>query len=204
MDRERIEEQIVLLLAGEDTDIPEEEIRRRMSGDPKLRAFYEDMLSVMESTSGRDIPPVPEKQWDIFMSTLHERIAAPQGRGVIVRMADFFRSPVRVAAAAAAVIMLVGLLFIMMNGDRDVVPPDEDTIAGFQLEGPPNLEAVTDSYVSAANLMVSDDELDLLEEIHAELRELDDFNETRQDLYPPDDYDELRLYYGMDDQEDRS
>ncbi len=166
MDRDYLREQIVLLLMGEETEISEEEIRRQISMDPGLQKDYEETLATLEVAAKRTSRPVSEQRWDKFMLDLNEKLERKKQSGILVGFAGFFRSPVRVTAAAsvaAALVVGIALFLHFQDGDIDetITPPP------IVLEKYLSLEEVDALYALDDSMLPSDDELYLIEDIYA-------------------------------------
>jgi len=182
MDKEYIREQITLLLMGEETEISENEIRESISRDPELQKEYQDLHSTLELTSKRNVPPVSEERWDKFMLDLHERLEHKKSRGVLVKFAEFYRSPVRLTAAASvAAILIIGILILTRTPD---IPKPPQVVELEYL--PESIEQVDSAYVLAENLLPTEEELSLIEQVYAgfdEHIESEDFFEDSSDYY---------------------
>ena len=202
MDKEYIREQITLLLMGEETEISENEIRESISRDPELQKEYQDLHSTLELTSKRNVPPVSEERWDKFMLDLHERLEYKKSRGVLVKFAEFYRSPVRLTAAASVTaILLIGIVLLTHTPDA----PEPLQIAVLEYL-PQNIEQVDSAYVLAENLLPTEEELSLIEEIYAgfdEYKESEDLSEDSSDFYRYE-FEQYFQTNGSDSQEDKS
>ena len=187
MDKQHIEEQIVLLIMGEETEIPEKEIRRIIAGSPEFQAFYRETLSTLEITAKRTPPPVSDRQWHTFILNLHERLERKKGREVLVRFAEFFRSPVRASVAASiAAVLIIGIALLTHSPEVTITRDPKDSEKKLTEYLPYDIVTVDSAYTLAENLLPTDEELYLIEEIYAGFAQQEESSDSLEDL--PDSY----------------
>ena len=210
MDREYIQNQIVLLLMGEETEISEREIRREMARDEELRKTYEETLTMLEITANRVPPAISEERWRRFSLDLHDKLARKQGPKVLKALAEFFRSPIRLGAAASVAAVLVIGIFVFLHSRLDPIDPPDVEVAS--AEGPEMLRAMEETieeidgvYATVEGLLPSEEELYLIEDIYAGFAQMDP-DEMLEEIPGFYEYDieDLQLLNGSNGAEDIS
>jgi len=208
MDKEYIREQIVLLLEGEKTDISEDVIRNEMSKDPELKREYEE-ISALVGAAQKTCPEVTAVQWAKFMDGLHEKLESRQKGGVLIKLVEFFKSPMRAAAASIAAILVIALLLLFFNRASKIEIVVDEPVKEYELEYVSievidNIEQIDQSFDIAENLIPSYEELTFIENIYAEFRARKE--NAVYDTIGSDEIEleELRRYYNLSENEDLS
>jgi hypothetical protein len=205
MDKNYIKEQMLLLLMGEQTEVSEKEIRSIISSDPELQAEYEEILILKETAERRKAPEMSGRQWADFMSGLHGVIDSWDQRGMLVRLAEFLFTPLRVAlTASAAVVLVIGIVLLFQSNDVTVKTITANPVVEIPEAGYKSLDQIDESYQVAENLIPSDEEMSIVEEFYADFKQGDESKASESSEEINYEFEELKRYYNSNDKEDAS
>ena len=208
MNKQYLEEQIILLLSGEKTEISEDIIRSEISDNPELQTEYAE-ISTLLGASQKTTHGVTSERWAKFMIELHMNLEKQRNDSTFIKLAEFFSSPVKVTAAAsivAALIIGLVLLFSRTIEDEVVVEKNESYEPAYaNLEEIESIDQIDRSFIAAESIIPSDEELAVVENAYAVFRSHDE-NDANQDIIESEDIEieELKQYYISDGNEDMS